>query len=149
MIKLKDDYNFLIKKWFNEFNKLLNSEISKSINLYILNKDFYLYPGIRNNLNKELLFNEGYLNPDKTFLIIKDSIWRLIKRDFPDEMELEIKGSFNNKKFLFEITKTIYYFYYINKTKNRIEEGYFNFSDHALADELIGKLYSLEMNDFF
>ena len=149
MIKLKDKYNILIKTWIKEFNELLNSGKSKNINLYVLNKDFYVNPGIRNNLNKELLSNENYLNPEKTFLIIKDSIWRLIKSDFPDEIELEIKGSFNNKKFVFKITNTIYYFYYINKIKKRIEEGFFYFSDHALADELIDKLYLLEINDFF
>ena len=127
MIKLKDKYNILIKTWIKEFNELLNSGKSKNINLYVLNKDFYVNPGKRNNLNNELLSNENYLNPEKTFLIIKDSIWRLIKCDFPDEIELEIKGSFNNKKFVFKITNTIYYFYYLIKSKKELKKDFFIF----------------------
>ena len=131
-----------INNWISIFKSKLNSTNSEVEYFYILNKTFLEAPQIRGNLNESLLIksNEKLIfEPENKFLILDEKTWLNIKYDYPREKEIKVKGSFNNKKCVFEIEPHLYYFYFLNN--NNIEEGYMKFEKHENSNFIISKLY--------
>ena len=143
-------YSRYLKIWISEFkNKLKLSKYEIGV-FYVLNKDFFDYPE-REIVNKKLLkkIEDGkyIINPDKAFFLLDKYTWQIIKNDYQNEEELEIKYVINNKKCILQIDYHIYYFYYNND--DNIEEGYFKFIKHVLADAILAKFHELKIEDFF
>ena len=146
----KNKYWNDINNWISIFKSKLNSTEYECMYFYILNKNFLDVPQIRGNLNENLLIKSNgklIIDPENKFLILDEKTWLKIKYDYPREKELKVKGSFNNKKYIFEIDPHLYYFYFLNY--NNIEEGYMKFEKHENANLIISKLYELEINNFF
>ena len=144
-----DKYNTLIFAWADEFKKnILKS--NNSFEFYALNKDFLNYPADRGNLNIKIIDNDNNIvDINKTFLILDENTWAIIKSRYPTEKELKIKGLFYNKKCILTIKEAkIYYFYYINE-KGDIEEGYFIFKEYNFVNKIISKFQELNIYDFF
>ena len=148
---MPNKYSQYLKIWISEFkNKLIVSRNETGI-FYVLNKDFFFDYPEKGTVNKKLLkINEEgkyIINPDKTFFILDKYTWQIIKNDYQNEEELEIKYEINNNKCVLQIDWHIYYFYFI--INDNIEEGYFKFFEHKIADAILAKFYELKIENFF
>ena len=146
--KYRDDINI----WISKFKYKLSLNQYESANYYIVNKEIiYNEKGV-GQFNKLLLikYNGRYMvDPEKNFLIIDQQNWLKIKSDNHCEKEIIVKGSFTNKKYVFEINPYLYYFYFLNDDDDYdIQEGYLLFGDCTIRDVILFKFYELEINDF-
>ena len=109
-------YSKYISDCSSKFKSYLNSKENKFISFYILNKEFIDIPNLRGNSNKKILKindEQQEIDKEKLFYLIDDETWKKIKSDYPNEIELKVNGSFDNKKYTFNITPKIIYFYFI------------------------------------
>ena len=152
MIITNENYLNNIKNWNKKFKtELSSSKNNTKTSLFILNKDFIDLPEKRGNLNKNIIkeYNEGYkIDVKKSFYILDDKTWLLIKKDFPSEFEIKVEGKFVNNKYIFKISDLNFYFYFINEN-NLIEEGYFIFENEKFGKNFIDLFLSMEINVFF
>lgn len=149
-----DLYSKYIYNCYSNFKKDIKSAKDNPIFLtyFILNKDFTDFPEKRGNTNKNMLkkLNNGVfmLDPDKSFYVLDNSTWSKIKKEYPDEFEVDVKGKFCNFKFVFEIIDLYYYFYFINDN-NMLCEGYMIFKNKEFSEEIIKIFSELEIHNFF
>ena len=150
----KDYYDYILES-FSKFKKKLNSESKEDKyeyeSFFLLNKDFIDFPKKRGNLNNLLFKEKTVIDPDKFFFILDEVTWSKIKLEYSLELEIKVKCYFKNKKCYFQLNKTIYYFYFINKNKvdNSIEEGYFEIEDEQIKNEVLNIFLNCEINSFF
>ena len=141
-----DEYNKSILNWISKFRNKLMTTKYECTPFYALNKDFYEFEERRGNSNRYILIGNNTINPDKPFFILDEETWRKIKGGYPNEIELKVKGTFNNKKCVIEINKSIYYFYYI--MNNIIGEGYFKFNNDESKEDILPIFFDKEVHDF-
>ena len=141
-----DEYYKYIYNWLPKFRNKLMIAKNESLPFYALNKHFFDFPEGRGNSNRFILIGNNMIDPDKTFFVLDEETWIKIKRDYPNEIELKVKGIFNNGKCIFEINNSIYYFYYI--INNNIEEGYFKFNNKITKEEILSIFFNKEIRDF-
>ena len=147
----QDFYKNIIYKWLSEFKSKLNNNkdsYSYSYEVYILNKDFLLFPEKRGNLNKNIINQEIIDYKNGRFFLLDDKAWVLVKSKYPNEIELKYKGSFIQNKYIIIINMHVYYFYFINENNN-IEEGYFEFKKHKDSAMILALFYDFKIKDFF
>jgi hypothetical protein len=145
--KYRDDINI----WISKFKYKLSLNQYETANYYIVNKEIIDNEQGIGHFNKLLLikYNRRYMvNPEKNFLIIDQQNWLKIKSDNHCEKEIIVKGSFTNKKYVFEINPYLYYFYFLNDDDYDIQEGYLMFGDCKIRDVILFKFYELEIKDF-
>ena len=141
-----DEYNKNILNWISIFRNKLMTTKYECTPFYALNKDFYEFEERRGNSNRYILIGNNTINPDKAFFILDEETWRKIKGGYPNEIELKVKGTFNNKKCVIEINNSIYYFYYI--MNNNIGEGYFKFNNDECKEDILRIFFDKEVHDF-
>ena len=143
-----DEFKNTILKWISEFKSKLNgSNHHDSFEYYILNKEFLSSPKERGNLNRKI-YNQGTIDyKNGRFYLLEKELWNSIKSKYPNEKEIKYKGAFINNKYVFEINKHVYYFYFINEN-SKIEEGYFEFTSHPHSGIILPIFYDLKINEF-
>ena len=141
-----DEHNKSILNWISLFRNKLMTTKYECIPFYALNKDFYEFEEKRGNSNRYILIGNNTINPDKAFFILDGKTWMKIKGAYPNEIELKVKGTFNNKKCVIEINNSIYYFYYI--MNNNIREGYFKFNNDECKEDILRIFFDKEISDF-
>ena len=141
-----DEYNKHILNWISIFRNKLMTTKYECIPFYALNKDFFEFEERRGNSNKFILIGNNMINPDKSFFVLNNETWMKIKRGYPNEKELKVKGTFNNKKCVLEINNSIYYFYYI--MNNNIQEGYFKFNNNKCKEDILSIFFDKDIHDF-
>ena len=141
-----DEYNKTILNWTSIFRNKLMKTNYECLPFYVLNKDFFEFEERRGNCNRYILIGNDMVNPDKSFFILDLETWMKIKEGYPNEIELKVKGTFNNKKCVIEINNSIYYFYYI--MNNNIVEGFFNFNSDKIKEDILRIFFDKEVKDF-
>ena len=141
-----DEYNKTILNWTSIFRNKLMKTNYECLPFYVLNKDFFEFEERRGNCNRYILIGNDMVNPDKSFFILDYETWMKIKEGYPSEIELKVKGTFNNKKCVIEINNSIYYFYYI--MNNNIVEGFFNFNSDKIKEDILRIFFDKEVKDF-
>jgi len=145
--KYRDDINI----WISKFKYKLSLNLYESATYYIVNKEVISNETGVGQFNKLLLINykgRYMVDPEKNFLIIDQQNWLKIKSDNHCEKEIIVKGSFTNKKYVFEINPFLYYFYFLNDDNYDITEGYLMFGDCKIRDLILFKFNELEINEF-
>ena len=148
-----DLYSKYIYDFYSNFQKDIKTAKDNPVFLtyFILSKDFIDFPEKRGSTNKNILkkINNGVfmLDPDKSFYVLDYSTWSKIKKEYPDELEVNVKGKFCNFKFFFEIMD-LYYFYFINDN-NILIEGYMIFKNKEFSDEIIQMFSEFKIDNFF
>ena len=136
-----------LDNWYNKFKTNIKLENKKEL-LYIINKEFFNSSSNKHNLNAKILNKSKVLEVENNFDIINIDIWQMIKKNYPNEEEIMADGNYDNKKYFFQISPYIYYFYFINDY-DKLTEGYFKFQHYQEGSKIINEFIFLNIYDFF
>ena len=140
----------LLEKSKSKFIKKLLSTQYERLNLYLLNKNFIKNVDKFGNTNKSLsneLNNGNIIYLKINFFILDEENWKIIKKFYPLEEDLNYIAEIHHKKCIIHINDSIRYFYFIYN--NQFEEGYFMFPSDFEGDFIISKFLNSEISKFY
>ena len=130
-----------------ELNLTKAYQILQEIPLYVISKNSFKNADkcILHPLNNISSLNKGpnVIEPDADFFIVNKATWYSLRNKISyTEKPLKKLGYFCNRK-LVVVFDDLCYFFYKDKTVNRINEGYFTFSKGQNPEDIIYALQTL------
>ena len=135
-----------IHEWNKKFISKIKTE-NKQETLYLINQEIFVSSNHLGNLNSKILDSQNIIDKENNFVIINEEIWKMIKKTFPNEKEIKIEGGYDNQKYVFQIDKYTYYFYFVNDN-NELNEGYIKGDKSNTASMIFSKFIEINFNEF-
>ena len=135
-----------IHEWHKKFISKIKTE-NKQETLYLINQEIFVSSNHLGNLNSKILDSQNIIDKENNFVIINEEIWKMIKKSFPNEKEIKIEGRYDYQKYVFQIDKYTYYFYFVNDNKE-LNEGYIKGDNSNTASRIASELISININKF-
>ena len=135
-----------IHEWHKKFISKIKTE-NKQETLYLINQEIFVSSNHLGNLNSKILDSQNIIDKENNFVIINEEIWKMIKKTFPNEKEIKIEGGYDNQKYVFQIDKYTYYFYFVNDNKE-LNEGYIKGDKSNTASMIFSKFIEINFNEF-
>ena len=159
-----------ILNWEEEFKYNLSHNISKKMELFLIDKiwfedykravfldklnietKIYNYKYFQPIDNSNIILHEKTINPDANFVVLNEesynSFYELINEN--SIYTIKIKSQFINKKMITKIGNNLFYFYYLNKN-DLIQEGFFIFGEieKSKKQKILDNFIYNNINDF-
>ena len=159
-----------ILNWEEEFKYNLSHNISKKMELFLIDKiwfedykravfldklnietKIYNYKYFQPIDNSNIILHEKTINPDANFVVLNEesynSFYELINEN--SIYTIKIKAQFINKKMITKIGNNLFYFYYLNKN-DLIQEGFFIFGEieKSRKQKILDNFIYNNINDF-
>ena len=135
-----------IHEWHKKFISKIKTE-NKQETLYLINQEIFVSSNHSGNLKSKILDSKNKIDKENNFVIINEEIWKMIKKTFPNEKEIKIEGGYDNQKYVFQIDKYTYYFYFVNDNKE-LNEGYIKGDKSNTASMIFSKFIEINFNEF-